>query len=579
MSSLFKIHDMLDFVCICVYVDMDTSWIDLRNDDSAFYKGCKAFVELAKETSIEGNTRCPCNKCKLNKWFSLEEVRGHILFNGLLKSYRKWIFHLREDDRSNKHRHFKGQDKEKEADLDDMGGLLREALGVHNSQSALESEGYVSDSNNELKPALDEFISKKWKENQFEQSRVFQNIENEWTINEYADWLRNQAHNLDDSTVEGKLRKALAGGLSSQAMAMKSVFINGYKFDIIDRERCRKTQNSGIMVEVDNQEFYGKLKSIYELDYYGSYKAIDIWNNNGVRYYAQFNELFQPIRKGGQLLVKLIGSIAKQERFCLVGELDCHHIDKVHFADMINEIRDRFVIPDGEIYINKILSRIAKAWRQYKSHLKSVYFKPQERSQEEHYNAMPGGISRDNWRKLVKFWFSEKGQEDKNGEEMSLVQLYEDVHIRKDGSFIEGTDTQDFLRIVDGSKSRKEVEDEVFESLMYGGELPKRPQGFGFGVVKSTIYGVHGLLRKEGHGKVHKRPLENENVNLTMSKNVELVKRNEVLEETVNQNTMLLMSLLEAMRNGKPSTELIDAAQSSLRKANSKVSTPCNVCR
>ncbi|KAL2900773.1 Glutathione hydrolase 3 [Bienertia sinuspersici] len=252
-------------------------------------------------------------------------------------------------------------------------------------------------------------------------------------------------------------------------------------------------------------------------------------------------------------------------------------------------MKDRFVIPDGEIYINRILSRIAKAWRQYKSQLKSVYFKPQERSQEEHYNSMPGGTSRDNWRKLVKFLFSEKGQEDKHGEEMSLVQLYEDVNIRKDGSFIEGTDAQDFLddakaqanilAAVDGSKSRKEVEDEVFESIMYGGELPKWPHGFGFGVVKSNIYGVHGLIRKEGHGKVHKRPLENENVNLTMSKNAELVKRNEVLEETVNQNTMLLISLLQAMRNGKPSTELIDAAQSSLRKANPKVTTPCNVYR
>ncbi|KAL2893666.1 Monocopper oxidase-like protein SKU5 [Bienertia sinuspersici] len=78
----------------------------------------------------------------------------------------------------------------------------------------------------------------------------------------------------DDSTVEGKLRKALAGGLSSQATSMKSVFINGYKFDIVDRERCRKTQNSRIMVEADNQEFYGKLKAIYELDYYGSYKVV-----------------------------------------------------------------------------------------------------------------------------------------------------------------------------------------------------------------------------------------------------------------------------------------------------------------
>ncbi|KAL2924248.1 Glutathione hydrolase 3 [Bienertia sinuspersici] len=164
---------------------------------------------------------------------------------------------------------------------------------------------------------------------------------------------------------------------------------------------------------------------------------------------------------------------------------------------------------------------------------------------------------------------------------MSLVQLYEDVHMRKDRSFIEGTQAQDFLEdakakadilaINDGSKSRKEVENEVFESLMYGGEPPKRPKGFGFGVVKSNIYGVHGLLRKEGHGKVHKRHLENENVNITVAKNAELVKQNKVLEERVNQNTMLIMSLLEAMRNGKPSTELIDAAQSSLRVANPKV--------
>ncbi|KAL2904322.1 EF-hand domain-containing protein 1 [Bienertia sinuspersici] len=254
------------------------------------------------------------------------------------------------------------------------------------------------------------------------------------------------------------------------------------------------------------------------------------------RYYVQFNEFHQPIRKGGQLLVKLIGSIAKQERFCPVGELDWHHINDVLLADMINEIRDRFVIPDGEIYINKILS---------------------QKSQEEHYNSIPCGISRDNWRKLAKYWFSEKGQymsecgkkarasqchihisggksfaniradyEDKHGEEMSLVELYEDEDSKA---------KNDILAETDGSKSRKEVENEVFESLMYGGQPPKWPRGFGFGVVKRNIYVVHGLLRKEERGKVHKRPLDNENVKLTMSENAELVKGNEVLEERLNQ--------------------------------------------
>ncbi|KAL2943345.1 putative serine/threonine-protein kinase gdt8, partial [Bienertia sinuspersici] len=209
------------------------------------------------------------------------------------------------------------------------------------------------------------------------------------------------------------------------------------------------------------------------------------------RYYVQFNEFHQPTQKGGQLLVKLIGSIVKQERFCPVGELDWHHIDEVLLADMINEIRDHFVIPDGEIYINKILSRVAKYMLECGK---------EARASQCHIHISSG----------KSFANIRADYEDKHGEEMSLVELYEDVYMHKDGSFIEGTQAQDFLEDAkakidmlaetDGSKSRKEVENEVFESLMYRGEPPKRPRGFGFGVVKSNIYGVHGLLRKEGRG-------------------------------------------------------------------------------
>lgn len=50
--------------------------------------------------------------------------------------------------------------------------------------------------------------------------------------------------------------------------------INGYKFLAIDRDSRLTTQNSGIMVEADGVSYYGKVKEIYELDYYGVYKVV-----------------------------------------------------------------------------------------------------------------------------------------------------------------------------------------------------------------------------------------------------------------------------------------------------------------
>ena len=61
------------------------------------------------------------------------------------------------------------------------------------------------------------------------------------------------------STPEGELRKALACGLNPVAKALKSFVANGCKFRTVHRERFQKTQNSGVMVEVDGQAYYGRL--------------------------------------------------------------------------------------------------------------------------------------------------------------------------------------------------------------------------------------------------------------------------------------------------------------------------------
>lgn len=65
----------------------------------------------------------------------------------------------------------------------------------------------------------------------------------------------------------------------------KADIINGFRFHTKDRELRRRTQNSGVVVEVkeDNprsgssetlQNYFGAIKDIYELDYYGKYKIV-----------------------------------------------------------------------------------------------------------------------------------------------------------------------------------------------------------------------------------------------------------------------------------------------------------------
>ncbi|XP_056698198.1 uncharacterized protein [Spinacia oleracea] len=136
-------------------------------------------------------------------------------------------------------------------------------------KSLMQAHSYVLLHSDEMKPLLEAFLQEKRQENQVEEVQ-----ESWWIINEFSDWLLNKANNLDDSTKEGKVRKALAYGLRNRGKRMKSVIINGYKFDTVDRERSRKTQNSGIMVEADGQEYYGKLNEILELHCYGSFKVL-----------------------------------------------------------------------------------------------------------------------------------------------------------------------------------------------------------------------------------------------------------------------------------------------------------------
>lgn len=130
--------------------------------------------------------------------------------------------------------------------------------------------------------------------------------------------------------------------------------------------------------------------------------------------------------------------------------------------------------------------------------------------------------------------------------------------------------------------SEQELEDEAFQQTMYGNEIPDRPVGYGLGVKKGDIFGVRGVLRKEGYGKVQKRTIVmdsvKEEVNALHKKNDTLSQENEKLKDEVGHNNLLLKALVGqfsqivgAVRQGNASPGLLNKASEFLGKAKHQV--------
>ncbi|XP_074302798.1 uncharacterized protein LOC141635098 [Silene latifolia] len=100
---------------------MDTSWITLPNDHRDYINGCREFIELAKESLVDGKTKCPCKSCKLRYYFTLGEIEGHILFKGFYQKYTDWFWHGKRDVLD----HLHGESREEPlVGRDNMKGLL-----------------------------------------------------------------------------------------------------------------------------------------------------------------------------------------------------------------------------------------------------------------------------------------------------------------------------------------------------------------------------------------------------------------------------------------------------------------------
>ncbi|XP_060183139.1 uncharacterized protein LOC132613104 [Lycium barbarum] len=74
---------------------MDTTWMRCEDRLSDTYvNGVDSFLEFAfKHSELEGAIPCPCKKCNNVFHWPRGEVRDHLIINGIVKGYTRWLYH------------------------------------------------------------------------------------------------------------------------------------------------------------------------------------------------------------------------------------------------------------------------------------------------------------------------------------------------------------------------------------------------------------------------------------------------------------------------------------------------------
>lgn len=262
-----------------------------------------------------------------------------------------------------------------------------------------------------------------------------------------------------------------------------------------------------------------------------------VWSlRPGVRFVVPFNALDQPIRKGGYVLVRFLGDVAKNGELCPIGVENWHKVEKSCKANIVALVREKFVLPAREEINREVLKHVSSKWRIYRHRLK-IKYKKAGKTQEQVASIVPKGVVPTQWTKLVDYWFSDRSQylstrgkearaaqlhlhttgsksfarkrdefEKVHGREPGALEWFVQTHQRKDGTYVENT-SKEFLDTAatmiaqrgapSSSKERVAIENEVFNELMYSDD-DQRPIGYGSGVSRNKVFGIGAELRKRG---------------------------------------------------------------------------------
>ncbi|KAG8501185.1 hypothetical protein CXB51_003289 [Gossypium anomalum] len=120
---------------------MDRSWMKLSRVSNAYQNGVQTFLNFAfQNASQENMILCLCKKCGNIYWHSREVVYEHLIVDGFIRGYKKWIFHgecTSSGTSSTINPTYPDTDYHQNVRQDDMEDMLRDAFNMrsHGEQS------------------------------------------------------------------------------------------------------------------------------------------------------------------------------------------------------------------------------------------------------------------------------------------------------------------------------------------------------------------------------------------------------------------------------------------------------------
>ncbi|XP_052882224.1 uncharacterized protein LOC128290561 [Gossypium arboreum] len=250
----------------------------------------------------------------------------------------------------------------------------------------------------------------------------------------------------------------------------------------------------------------------------------DIWNlQPRIRIVVDANQYGQPIGKEASKLAEFLGTIARTGSICPLNTKHWKHLSKYVLENILRIVHEKFDL-QGKVEDSDILSHVGKLWKEFKSTLKTRYYKEmvqEGRPIEEIYENNPPGVHDDQWKWLVERWGtpqaaaqSEKAKEsrtkaEKEGREPSRLEQFRFQHLRKDGSDKLSSEAAEQVydeacKMVKDSMPTPEssfapqdnivLENEIYTQV-FGPDKNGKMLGYGRRMTKSRLFGYGSVTR------------------------------------------------------------------------------------